>query len=377
MWSRFMQNSNLSDVYRIRQMKIRGTQLTGITLGSLTLMIHWFGPPEFVEVVHGRFLFPFFSLIFDHSVALLPFSVLYLMVPFLLGLALYLLRQWYRNFRLKRSGWGNLLLGCLAAAGFVLTAFYSFWGFNYDRIQMKDRLTWAVESIGPKEFMNEARSQVVILQEFTGDRRSGIGKSLAYNNYRLLEVAIRQEAVKLAELLGYLGRKRVRCRQLVPSGILLRFSTAGFYNPLSGECNIDKGLHPLQKPFSMAHEFFHGMGITGEGDCNFLAYLLCHQSDHEFIRYSGELGYWRYIQHALRYSGSEEYQQLVSSLPESVIRDMEDIDRQMDKYPDIAPRMRDAIYAAYLKSNKIHDGLANYNQILQLVINWRKNGEKL
>ena len=57
---------------------------------------------------------------------------------------------------------------------------------------------------------------------------------------------------------------KIRCRQILPQGILLRISTAGFYNPLTGECNIDKGLHPLQKPFVMAHELFHGMGITGE-----------------------------------------------------------------------------------------------------------------
>ncbi len=358
-------------------MQVSRIKLIGITLGFLALLIHWFCPPEYIEVIHGKGFFPFFSWILDHTLGLLPFSLLYVMVLLLVYLIIRFARKIFIICRGRSSDWKELVLGVLSAAGYVIAAFYFFWGFNYDRVQLVERLTWEIQPIAKEEFISEARLQVKRLQAFTMSERQGMEESLAYNHYRLLEVAIRQEAVKLAESLGYLGRTQVRCRHLAPSGILLRLSTAGFYNPLSGECNIDMGLHPLQKPFSMAHEFFHGMGITGEGDCNFLAYLLCHSSEHDFIRYSGELGYWRYLQHTLRRTDAGIYQELTAELPEMVVRDLLAIDEQMDLYPDIAPRLRDAIYSAYLKSNKIHDGLANYNRILQLTINWRRNGEIL
>ncbi|MCB0687348.1 MAG: DUF3810 domain-containing protein [Saprospiraceae bacterium] len=357
------------------KIKLRRVDKIGLVLGVLSLLIHWFCPSHWVEVVYGRFIFPFFSWIFDHSIGILPFPFLYVLI-LLVG---YLLYRFYRHLRLviKNKTWVSLLIGILSTIGFILGAFYFFWGFNYDRVQLGERLSWQISSISNETLMQEANDQITRLRSFSGQQREKIEETLAFRNYRLLEVAIRQDAAKWASDLGYLARNRVRCRQLWPAGILLRIGTAGFYNPLSGECNIDKGLHPLQKPFSMAHEFFHGMGVTGEGDCNFLAYLLCNQSNHPFIRYSGELGYWRYMRHTVYMSDQDQYKQMVSQLPESVIDDMKAIDEQLDKFPDIAPRMRDAIYSAYLKSNKIHDGLANYNRILQLVINWRLNGGEL
>ncbi|MCB0665147.1 MAG: DUF3810 family protein [Saprospiraceae bacterium] len=356
-------------------MKLRKIDSIGIILGIMTLLIHWFVPAGLIEKVYGRFFFPFFCWIFDHTIGLLPVAFLYVLII----LAMYLVYRLFRSIKLlfKNRPWIDFLAGILAAAGYIVSAFYFFWGFNYDRLQLTDRLSWSVDSVSNATLMEEAKAQINRLTEFVGADRDKVETSLAFQNYRLLEVAIRQDAARLADHLGYLERNRVRCRQLWPKGILLRISTAGFYNPLSGECNIDRGLHPLQKPFSMAHEFFHGMGVTGEGDCNFLAYLLCHNSDHPFIKYSGELGYWRYIRHTAYIIDDEAYKEMVEGLPQQVRDDLQAIDDELDKYPDIAPRMRNAIYSAYLKSNKIHDGIANYNRILQLVINWRQHGENL
>ncbi|MBK8503686.1 MAG: DUF3810 domain-containing protein [Saprospiraceae bacterium] len=358
-------------------MKVMLIDLIGIALGLFSLCLHWFCPASIIEVLHGKVFFPFFSWILDHTIGLLPFPFFYILI----ALAAYWIYRGYKNLRVStKKGESivvNLTLGILSTLGFIISVFYFFWGFNYDRIQLQKRLSWQVKPVDRELLLQEADDQVQRLTLLTLSHRADIEEGLALRNYRLLESDIRQEAVRIANTLGYLGRDKVRCRQLAPSGVLLRISTAGFYNPLSGECNIDKGLHPLQKPFSMAHEFFHGMGVTGEGDCNFLAYLLCNQSNNDFIRYSGELGYWRYMRHSVYMSDKEGYLKMVETLPDLVNQDLKDIDNQLDKYPDIAPRVRDAIYGAYLKSNKIHDGLANYNRILQLVINWRQNHESL
>lgn len=358
-------------------MNVRRVELIGLLLGLFSLCLHWFCPPSIIEGLHGKVFFPFFSWILDHTIGFLPFPFFYILI----ALAGFWIFRFYKKLRLASKNGESLVpslaIGILSAIGYILSAFYFFWGFNYDRIQLQERLSWQVKPVNREFLMQEARDQVQRLSSLTLNHREAIEHGLSFKNYQALEVAIRQEAVKIAIELGYLGRNRVRCRQLSPSGVLLRISTAGFYNPLSGECNIDKGLHPLQKPFSMAHEFFHGMGITGEGDCNFLAYLLCNQSNNDFIRYSGEIGYWRYMRHSVYVSDKEQYLQMVEALPDLVKQDLKDIDTELAKYPDIAPRIRDAIYGAYLKSNKIHDGLANYNRILQLVINWRQNNESL
>lgn len=358
-------------------MRISKFQKWSIILGVCCLLVHWFVPAKIVEAVHGRFVFPIMSWILDHTINLLPFSIIYVLVPWLLyGLFSGLRRLRMATLKHWRT-WSNFFLQLFAWLGLIVSIFYFFWGFNYDRVQLKDRLSWSLAPISPEEFQAEGKLQALRLAQFSSDQREEIGANVTYQHYRLLETIMRQEASAVAKELGYLDRSRVRCRQLAPRGVLLRFSTAGFYNPLTGECNIDKGLHPLQKPFVMAHEFFHGMGVTGEGDCNFLAYILCSRSKVDYVRYSGELCYWRYMRHTLRRSNEANYQDLLEGLPFFVIKDLEEIDEVILRYPDIAPRMRDAIYNAYLRSNKIGDGMANYNRILQLVITWRKNNLKL
>lgn len=358
-------------------MKLSLTQKIGVVLGCCTLLLHWFCPSAWIEAWHGQIFFPVFSWISDHTIGLLPFSVTYLIILGLI-IAMY---KWFQRNRWQdlktRVFWYTFTKRLLSGIGFVIFTFYFLWGFNYDRIQLFERLTWQPEEIRPADFITEGRRQVQRLQMSTLKDRYDLKESLAYKHYRLLEAAIRKDAVDIAQQLGYTKRAKVRCRQLAPSGLLLRFSTAGFYNPFTGECNIDRGLHPLQKPFVMAHEFFHGLGITGEGDCNFLAYVLCSQSDHEFVKYSGELSYWRYLRRGLRRAHAGAYDQMLGDLPLEVIDDLRAIDEQILKYPDIAPRMRDAIYSAYLKSNKIGDGMANYGRIVDLVMSWRKNQEKL
>jgi len=351
---------------------MKSTPKTGIALGIIALLIHWFCPSGIIEVVHGQWIFPAISWVLDHTINLLPIPMFYFLLLGIVYLAIRVLKVLRKAPLSDRATWYDGLLRTLNFLGLVIFVFYFFWGYNYDRVQLVDRLGWSVEEISETDFLDEGFDQVQRLRDFSGENRQAIDWSQSYQHYHRLESIIRDQARQLADSLGYLNRSRVQCRQLRPSGLLLRISTAGFYNPLTGECNIDKGLHILQKPFVMAHEFFHGMGVSGEGDCNFLAYVLCHRSEHDFIRYSGELSYWRYMRYALRSTDRDKYEEMLDLLPEVVVEDMKAIDEQLRRYPDIAPRMRDAIYSAYLRSNKIDDGMANYSRILQMVVNWRK-----
>ncbi len=350
--------------------------LLGLIMGLLAILIHLFASTVSVEDWYGHGIYPVVRFVVDHTVSLT-------ILPFLYLLALLILYGGYRQVKTllrsditRKKRWVLFLKHLFSFVGWVVFLFYFLWGFNYDRIQLGERLNWENQNWEEDDFVEEARGQVQVLSQL----RSSVddwNQNLLRENYQLLEITIRKKAVSLASELGYIDKAGVRCRQLVPGGILLRFGTAGFYNPFTGECNIDKGLHFLQKPFIMAHEFFHGMGVTGEGDCNFLAYILCHQSEHPYIRYSGELAYWRYLRGGVYRHDQDLYKNLVENLDDAVRQDLIDISEKMDEYPDIAPRIRDQLYNAYLRSNKIPEGMANYGNIVRLVMQWRREGYRL
>ena len=160
---------------------------------------------------------------------------------------------------------------------------------------------------------------------------------------------------------------KVRVRKLSPKGILLRFSTAGVYVPFAFEGHIDKGLHPIQWPFTMAHEMTHGYGYGDEGACNFIGYLACLRSDNPIVKYSAKRAYWRYLMTDLRQLDEELYAQYWRALPIGIQNDVRDVIKYMDRYPDIMPDVRDKVYDSYLKSHGVQAGLANYSHMIKYV----------
>ena len=176
--------------------------------------------------------------------------------------------------------------------------------------------------------------------------------------------------------LGYPAASHLRARSLLPRGILLRISTAGFYLPFTGECNLDAGLHPIQIPFVMAHEFAHGYGITDEGACNFIAYLACCRATSAFIRYSGHYGYWRYLRSAYYRLAPRAFQAYLEDLSPELRADARAVRKNSETYPDLFPKFRNLTYDTYLKAQGVSEGLRSYNRVVLLVDAWRKTRER-
>lgn len=342
----------------------------GIVLGCIALVVLRYCGPNLMETWYGQGLFKAVRLLLDYTFGLLPLPGTYL----LFFLLLWLIIRSVRKGRWRKIIVPKLIWRMLGILGFLFTAFYFLWGFNYGRADVTDRLSWNKEKLDKKTLVGMSEKHIAELNVL----RQQLDPSQYAGQTNSWKSQIRKEAYPLAARLGYdpPGRN-LRAREWKPVGLLLRLGTAGFYNPLTGECNIDGGLHDLQKPFVLAHEYFHGLGVTGEGDCNFLAYVLCHDASDPFIRYSGELGFWRYLRSALYRNDPEKFGEVASlSIPE-VNEDLADIEKQMDKFPDIAPRVRDKVYDTYLKSNKIEEGMASYGNVVGMVLNWKRNNKQL
>ena len=163
----------------------------------------------------------------------------------------------------------------------------------------------------------------------------------------------------------------VRVRSLKPRGSLLIWSTAGVYLPFVAEGHIDDGLHPIVKPFTMAHEMTHGYGITEESACNFISFLACVNSDDLFFQYSGWMGYFKYLMAACRKTNSDQFQCFLEILDPGVRSDIQEIYTHHEKYPNILPALRDRIYNSFLKSHGIKEGMVNYSMMIRLAANWQ------
>ncbi len=346
-----------------------------IGLGVLTLILRIIlgNYPAIIEQFYSRGFFLFVRKVFDFTIGIFPIPFIYILLILLL---VYVFRRIFRK-RENNATIGKRILSFLfSLAAFLFGVIFLFlilWGFNYGRIPIEQQIGIDARPLNKEEVLEEYKIATEELLESYEKVKDF--DSLYLNRYVFesdLEIFSREGVKHIFDTLGYPSSGKARVRYLYPEGSLLRISTAGFYLPFTGECHVDPGLHPLQIPYVMSHELAHGFGIGDEGTCNFIAYLTCKNSNEPIMKYSGLFSYWRSVASQYRRHDPEHYKELRKEIPQGILAHLKDINRQMDKFPDLFPAVRDATYDAYLKTQGVKEGLQSYSRVLLLVRAHRK-----
>lgn len=354
------------------------TRSTWIKLGIIAILIRiFFGfCPQCCETLYSRGLYVGIRFFFDHTVGYLPFAGIYIFGIILvgwLGPRIYrFLRVLIKKEGIRGKGYGWSFLSVLSGTIFW---FLLLWGYNYARVpvevqlklhcvdSMEYKAIWA-EAQYIKNTCIEARNQIPNLDTHA-ITANYFSENIEDEMRQCLENALKEH--------GYDCSGHVRGRFLKPDGILLRFNSSGVYFPFTGEGNMDNGLPPICKPFTLAHELAHGYGFGSEDACNFWGYLACLKSSNPAIRYAGYLAYWRYVYGALMEMMTEEdYMQERATISRGMYNDLENIYALQDLYPPFIPFLQPAIYDVFLKMQGEEDGIRSYDRMVILVSHWRK-----
>jgi uncharacterized protein DUF3810 len=349
-----------------------------VFLGIFTILVRVIlgNFPQIIEQYYSRGIYIGIRTIIDYTIALSPIPLIYLLIFGILCFILFrIFRKKNKQQRIKQR-LTNFIFSLVAFLFGIVFLFLTLWGFNYARVPIENQIGIEPNPLSKEELFQELEiSTTELINAFAKvkDYDYKVYEEFVFKNS--IEDKIRIETIKTFKELGYPTPGRIRARYLYPKGTLLRISTAGFYLPLTGECHVDPGLHPLQIPFVLAHEFSHGYGIGDEGSCNFIGYLTCKNSSNPVIRYSGLLSYWRSVASQYRRFDPDHYKEFRSTIPQGIIDHLREINAQMDKYPDLFPAVRDATYHAYLQTQGIEEGLKNYSRVILLVNAYRKKVE--
>lgn len=243
------------------------------------------------------------------------------------------------------------------------------WGFNYCANPVRERMDLQVIKLDGEYLKTELEAQYNLLLQ-TRLKLSQDSILLIPKEKQNHEDLIRIELESLLDSLDYSTAGKVRVRPLF-QGILMRLRTSGIYIPYVLEGHFDRSVHPMQWNNTIAHEMAHGYGVTDEGECNFLAYLVCANTDDLHVQYSGAMAYYRYLARAVIRYDREYYNSYREKLDFRIISDLDQINIYLNKYQELMPNARDKIYDNYLKANGIEDGIVSYDRMVELIAAYR------
>ena len=132
------------------------------------------------------------------------------------------------------------------------------------------------------------------------------------------------------------------------------------YSPLS-EANINVYNTMSDIPFTVAHELAHTKGIMREDDANKMAFYICLNSDHPYLRYSAYCGFFYQIEAMTSsyYLTDDERAELhtVDTALNKTRRYVYEFWKKHDLLGDIADFFNDL----YIKSSGVQEGTTSYS----------------
>lgn len=315
-----------------------------------------------IESLYAHGLYRFLAAIVSPITALFPFSLSEIFLYAIIAGSVYWIVRGIIRKRLWRS------LGEVAIAGsIVFLWFYFFWGINYFRQPLDESLHFPESTPDSAAFLQHLEWSITevnagwmplpewSMAELDSEIEAGYRRVFAALNLKLTS-----------------GNRRPKT-PLIPA-ILDYTLTSGIFGPLFHEVHLNSRLLPVELPFVLAHEKAHQIGYAREGECNFLASLVCLTSDDPRARYSGQFG----VIGRARFHAYAAYDSLRVSVRPEVIEDFATVRNRMQRFYGPVAKWAEKWYDLYLKANQVEGGVENYDEVIDLLIRWReKNGGAL
>ncbi len=144
---------------------------------------------------------------------------------------------------------------------------------------------------------------------------------------------------------------------------LERLGVEGYYNPFTGEGQVNDKLPCFALPFLVAHEISHQAGIAAEGDANLMAYALCTATDDISFKYSAYLEIWLYTNRRLYYRDSALALQLEHGLNKLTQLHLDTLEQLSKKYDNEYARYSTKVFDSYLKMQDQKQGVRSYSNV--------------
>lgn len=262
------------------------------------------------------------------------------------------------------AAWLNRV--AIVAAGLVL-AFFTMWGFNYQRLSLVEKVRFDASSVSPGAVLALAERAVDEVNALHAPaHESGLPN-------RAVDPSLAGAFAEAQRLLG-VGSPALpgRPKHSILDPYFKAAGVAGMTNPFFLETLVVSDLLPFERPHVIAHEWSHLAGFTDEGEANFVGWLACTKGSLA-ARYSGWIFLYSEVVAGLR---GDDRTSLGARLHPGPLEDLRLAAERVRR--NVRPGISRAgwrVYDRYLKANRVEGGTASYRDVVRLVLGIRLDRE--
>lgn len=324
---------------------------------------------DFFDLILGR---PARAILAALS-SIFPFSIaemcLYALIPLVILFIVLAIRVVKDGRRFRR-----LVAGVLTVPVFVYILFALTLGFAYRASSLEDKLDLSRDPVSVQELYDTA----VLLRDAAAERYELLavsegGSTVMPYSFSELSKCLLDAYASLSDEYDFLPRLYSRLKPVAWSEGMAYTHIAGVYTYMTGESNVNLVFPDYALVFTSAHELAHQRGIARENEANFVAFLVCTQSEDVYLQYAGYMSLFEYFINALATADRDRLDTLLEECPDGLLREMIAYNEIYDQYRDsVVGEISGAVNDAYLQSQGM-PGLRSYGMVVDLTVAYYRN----
>lgn len=331
--------------------------------------------PAAVERYYSNGLYPAISRVQRILFGWLPISVgdlLYAIAGIYLLITLIRLIRKLVKRQTGKQYWKRGLIRVAHALLWLYISFNFLWGLNYNRLGIAYQLNISNKTISSEEINALMRTLATRVNHYDSIGRIN-RNSLAAPKYLFKEATASYQNMPRSN--GYMNYKAASIKTSLYSYMGNYMGYTGYYNPFTGEAQVNTTVPLMIQPFTACHEIGHQLGYAKENEANFAGYLSAKCSTNPAFLYSVYFELYSYGRPYLYYTDSASLKALDQTLHPDVKRDFREVKEFYRSHENPVEKIIDKLYGQYLKANEQPAGKVTYGQvILWLVAYYRVHG---
>lgn len=330
-----------------------------------------------VEKYYSNGIYPGISKVLKYSLGWLPFSLGDILYGLFGGWLLFKIIKLITLLFKKKYNWQlfrQSLVKILILSLLIYVSFNALWGLNYNRKGIADQL-------GIK-MTKYSKQELVTIDSLLLEKANACKMVLVRNQSRKKSTKEVFEQAKIAY--QNLAKQYPFCAYQPASikssawrwlGNYLGF--IGYYNPFTGEAQVNTTVPAFLLPFTSCHEIAHQLGYAKENEANFVGYLAAASSADTAFQYSVYLDLFLYAQRNLYSVDSLAAKSFYKKVLPEIKVDLTEWKNFNERHRSFLEPVFNWMYGKYLKNNEQPSGVLSYDEVTGFLIAYYKKFGKL